>query len=91
MTRAILVITICLLAVPAFAQQKPVDPIDQFGAEWSALDSSINAASIERHHVVKAAQALIETMQKQTAELTYWHRWIGGEKKQWGEPQVKSP
>lgn len=72
-----------LLAPGAMAQQPPPDPSAEFVREWSQLDGSINAASLQRAHVVEKAQALVGDWQKRGAELGYWHKWIEGERAGW--------
>jgi hypothetical protein len=79
-----------LLPLPALAQVAP-PPDAAFVSEWSSLDSSINAAALQRQHVVEAAKTLIGDWSKQKTELAYWHRWIEGEKAGWEKTAKAAP
>lgn len=86
----LLIVAACAALIGlANAQQLPASA--RFAQEWSALDSSINAASLQRQHVVDAAKALVEENKKQAKELDYWHKWIAGEKAKWTAPLVAKP
>lgn len=84
MRRAVL--ALAFLTSPALAQQPP-SAAERFATEWSALDASINAASLQRVHVVEAAKAMIQQEQAERAELDYWRKWFAGEKAAWGVPK----
>lgn len=78
-----LLILVGYIAAVGAAHAQMSSPSARFVTEWSALDSSINAASLQRQHVVDAAKALIEQLQKDRAEIDYWHKWNAGERAKW--------
>lgn len=86
MNRIVLAAVFATVALPAMAQQPPALD-DTFAQEFTGLVAAIDSASVARQHVVESARALIADWAKRGAEVEYWHRWIDGEKAQWGTPK----
>lgn len=75
-----------LSASPVLAQQQQ-SSAEAFANEWSALDGSLNAVTVQRQHLVEKAKMLVGDWQRRGDELDYWHRWFEGEKAAWSKPK----